>query len=97
MIRRQDPFFATWRIDMCGDISEPEQQFSGCSQMIFENILIAEYLMSQGYLVSELRELSPATTTRLILESKRYAAVQLAKIETRDKIQQKYRLSVCLN
>lgn len=82
---------------MCGDNSEPEQQFSGCTQILFENILIAEYLMSQGYLVSELRELSPAHTTRLILESNRYAAVQLAKIETSDKIKQKFRLSVCLN
>ena len=82
---------------MCRDISEPEHQFSGCTQIFFENILIAEYLMSQGYLVSELRKLSPAITTRLILESNRYAAVQLAKIETRDKIQQKFRLSVCLN
>ena len=82
---------------MCGDTSEPEQQFSGCTQILFENILIAEYLLSRGYLVTDLQELSPSTSASLIRDANRYAAAQLTKLDARDKIQQKFRLPVCLN
>lgn len=70
---------------------------TGGPQAILERTLIAEYLISKGYLISDLKDLPPQEAKRLMTEACRFAVLRLAEIEARDIFQQKIRLPISLN
>ena len=71
--------------------------FVGSPQTILERTLIAEYLLSRGYLMTELKELSAQAAERLLREACRFAALRLSEIEFRDPFQWMFRLPISLN
>ena len=76
---------------------DPDLFLAEGSQAILERTLIAEYLLSNGYLMSDLKELSPQLAKSLMREACQFAALRLAEIESRDKFQQKIRLPISWN
>ena len=73
------------------------QFVTGGPQAILERMLIAEYLLTKGYLISDLKDLPPQVAKSLMTEACRFAVLRLAEIEARDKFQQKIRLPISLN
>ena len=69
----------------------------GDSQAFLERTLIAEYLLSKGYLSSDLKDLPPQDAKSLMIEACRFAVLRLAEIGARDKLQPKIRLPISLN
>jgi hypothetical protein len=68
---------------------------AGISQSILERTLVAEYLLSKGYLTSDVEVLPPQVAKSLMGEAYRFAARRLAEFEFIDSFQ--FRLPVCLN
>ena len=84
-------------VNMSAVINDPNLFEMGGPQAILERTLIAEYLFSKGYLISDLKDLPPQEAKSLMTEACRFAVLRLAEIEARDKFQQKIRLPVSLN
>jgi len=59
--------------------------------------LIAEFLFSQGYLVSDLVELPPQAARKLMEDAGHFAELRMAEIEFKDIVQRKVRFRVSLN
>jgi pheromone shutdown protein TraB len=68
---------------------------AGGSQAILARTLIAEYLLGKGYLMSDIKELSPQVAKRLMGEANRFVAHRLAEFEFIDRFQ--FRLPFSLN
>jgi len=64
---------------------------------LLERALIAEYLLSQGYLTADLKKLPPLVAKGLMSEACRFAALRLAEIEAKVEFRQKIRLPISLN
>ena len=71
--------------------------FVGSPQTILERTLIAEYLLSRGYLLSDLKDLPVKGAKRLMKEARRFAALRLTEIEPRSPFQWIIRLPISLN
>ena len=82
---------------MSGEAFDPNQLYRGSPQMVLERTLIAEYLLSRGYLMTDLKELSAQAAERLLREACRFAALRLSEIEFRDPFQWMFRLPISLN
>jgi hypothetical protein len=76
---------------------DPDRFLGEGPQSTLERTLIAEYLLSQGYLTSELKELPPLVAKRLKGEACRFAALRLAEIEAKAELRQKLRPPISLN
>jgi len=66
-------------------------------QTILERTLIAEYLLSRGYLMSELDELNFKFAQKLVQEACRFVALRMTEIEHGDNFQWRFRLPISLN
>ena len=77
--------------------NESNWLFAEDSQSILERALTAEYLLGQGYLMSDLKDLPPQLAKSLMREARRFAALRLAEIESKAKFRQKIRLPISLN
>jgi hypothetical protein len=82
---------------MTGETIELNRLFVVGSHTVLERTLISEYLLCNGYQISDLRELSPEVAISLIREACQFAAIRLAEIEFGDKCLQKIRLPISLN
>ena len=82
---------------MSREITDPNQLWLGSPQSILERTLIAEFLFSQGYLVSDLVELPPQAAKKLMEEAGHFAELRMAEIEFKDIVQRKVRFRVSLN
>lgn len=76
---------------------DPDRLLAEGPQSLLERTLIAEYLLGKGYLLSELKGLSPAVAKSLMREACRFAALRLAEIEAKAEFRQKIRLPLSLN
>lgn len=76
---------------------DPDRLLAEGRQSLLERALIAEYLLSQGYLKSDLKELPPGVAKRLMVEASRFASLRLAVIEAKAKFRRKIRLPASLN
>lgn len=76
---------------------DPERLSAEGSKSLLERTLIAEYLLSKGYLMSDLRELPPQVAKSLMREACRFSALRLAEIEAKAEFRQKIRLPISLN
>jgi hypothetical protein len=76
---------------------DPDRLLAEGPQSLLERTLITDYLLSQGYLMSDLKELPRQVTKRLMSEACRFAALRLAEIEAKSKFLQKIRLPISLN
>jgi hypothetical protein len=82
---------------MTGETVHLDRLVAEGPQSILERTLIAEYLLSQGYLTSDLWELPPQAAKSLMSEACRFAALRLAEIEAKVEFRQKIRLPISLN
>jgi hypothetical protein len=82
---------------MTGETVHLDRLVAEGPQSILERTLIAEYLLSKGYLTSDLMELPPQAVKSLMSEACRFAAFRLAEIEAKDEFRQKIRLPISLN
>ena len=82
---------------MCAATTNPDRLLAESPQSLLERMLISEYLLSKGYLLSDIKELSPHESKSLMMEAFRFAALRLAEIESRSKFRQKIRLLISLN
>jgi hypothetical protein len=82
---------------MTAETIEPDRLMAEGAQSLLERTLIAEYLFSNGYLMSELKELPPQAAKDLMQKACQYAALRLAEIESRDKFLDKIKLPISLN
>jgi hypothetical protein len=65
---------------------------------LLERTMMAEYLFSKGYLMSEmLDELPLMAASRLMKEARRFASLRLVEIGSRTKFLQEIRLNISLN
>lgn len=69
--------------------------FAGDSHTLLERVICAEYLLTKGYLTSDLEVLPPQVAKSLMDEAYRFAARRLAEFEFIDSFQ--FRLPVSLN
>ncbi len=67
------------------------------SQTILERTLVAEYLLSQGYIVSELGRLAPQKARILAQDACQFAALRLAEIESGNNFPWEIRIHISLN
>jgi hypothetical protein len=65
------------------------QYLKECPESSLERKLIAEYLLSKGYKMSDVRNLPEPEMIRLMKEACRYAALRLAEIESKSKFRHK--------
>jgi hypothetical protein len=77
---------------MSGEIIQRDRISEESPQSLLERTLIAEYLLSNGYLMSDLKELPPEVVKILMQKACQYAALRLAEIESRDGFLEKIRL-----
>jgi hypothetical protein len=82
---------------MSGETTDLDRLLKESPQSLFERTMIAEYLFSRGYLMSELKELPPKEAKSLMKEARRFAALRLAGIEPWDTFRQKIKLNISLN
>lgn len=82
---------------MPGEAIDLNQPFAGSPQTVLERTLIAEYLLSRGYLMSDLKELPAKAAKRLVREARRFAALRLTEIESKAPFQWMVRLPISLN
>jgi hypothetical protein len=82
---------------MSGKAIDPNRLFAGNPQTLLEGTLVAEYLFSRGYLMSEIKELPPQVAKSLMWEACRFAALRLVEIEAKSVLYQKIRLPISLN
>ena len=68
-----------------------------CPQAVLERTLIAEHLLSKGYLMSDLSALPLSVVRSLMREACQFASLRLAEIECKDIFLQKIRLPISLN
>jgi hypothetical protein len=66
--------------------SELDRLLAEGPQSVLESSLIAQYLLSKGYLVSDLKDLPEQTAKSLMKKACLYAALKLAEIESRAKL-----------
>jgi len=64
---------------------------------ILERTLVAEYLLSKGYLISELDGLSPKVAQILLKEACQFTVLKLAEIEVRERFPWETRMRFSLN
>jgi hypothetical protein len=64
----------------------PNRPLVGGPQSGLERKLIAEYLLSEGYLMSDLRDLPEQKAQSLMKKACIYAALKLAEIESRARL-----------
>jgi hypothetical protein len=76
---------------------DPERFFTEGPRSVLERTLIAEYLLSKGYLQPDLKTLPLQVAKSLMTEACQFAALRLAEIEARDKFLWKIRLPISLN
>lgn len=76
---------------------DPDRLLAEGPQSLLEHTLIAEYLLGQGYLTSDLKDLPPQVAKRLMAEACRFAALKLAEIDAKVEFRQKIRLPISLN
>ncbi len=82
---------------MSGEAIDLNRLLAGSPQTVLERTLIAEYLFSKGYLMSDVKELPPQVVKSLMWEACRFAALRLAEIEAKAELCQKFRLPISLN
>jgi hypothetical protein len=66
---------------MPGETNDPDRFSPQRPQSLFERTLVAEYLLSQGYLMPDLQVLPLQEEERLMKEAIRFAGFRLAEIE----------------
>jgi hypothetical protein len=76
---------------------DPARFLTEGSRSILERTLIAEYLLSKGFLQSDLKTLPLQVAESLMKEACLFATLRLAEIEARDKFLWKIRLPISLN
>jgi hypothetical protein len=86
-----------WRNEMPLSTNILDRLLADDPQSLLERILIAEYLLSNGYLMSELQTLPVQIARNLKTEACWFAALRLSEIEYRDVFQRKIRLPISLN
>jgi hypothetical protein len=69
--------------------SELDRLLAEGPQSVLESSLIAQYLLSKGYLVSDLKDLPEQTAKSLMKKACLYAALKLAEIEARAKLRRR--------
>jgi hypothetical protein len=82
---------------MYGETIDPNYFTTKGPQSVLARTFLAEYLLSEGYLVSELDELPPKIARKLIRKAFRITALRLTEIESIDKFPWEIRLIVSLN
>jgi hypothetical protein len=82
---------------MFGETSDLDRLLAKGPQSVLERTLIAEYLLSKGYLTSDLEELPLQEAKSLMKEACRFTAFKLAEIEAKAELRQKIRLPISLN
>jgi hypothetical protein len=69
--------------------AKPTWHATNGPQSMLERILISDYLLAKGYLMSELDQLPEPEAKKLMNEACLYATLKMAEIEARAKFQQK--------
>jgi len=82
---------------MSGKAIDLNRLFAGSPQSVLERTLIAEYLFSRGYLISDLQNLPPQVAKSLMREACRFTALRLTEIESRANFQWIIKLPISLN
>lgn len=82
---------------MSGKAIDPNRLFAGDPQTLLERTLVAEYLFSKGYLMSDIKELPPQVAKSLMWEARRFADFRLIEIEFRSPFNWMVRLPFSLN
>ena len=82
---------------MSGETIDLNRLLADGPQSVLERTLIAEYLLSKGYLMSDLKELPPQVAKSLMREACRFAALRLGEIEARSKFCQKIKSPISLH
>jgi len=82
---------------MSGETIDPNRFLAGGPQSVLERTLVAEYLLSKGYLVSDLNKLPPQVVKSLMEEACQHATLRLAEIESGAKFHKIIRLPISLN
>ena len=82
---------------MYGEAIDLHRLFAKGPQTVLERTLIAEYLLSRGYLMSDLKELPAKAAKRLMREACRFTALRLTEIESRTPFPWMARLPISLN
>ena len=70
---------------MATDTNNQDRDVKRVSQSVLERKLIAKYLLTKGYRLSDLRNLPEEERKILMKEACSYAAVRLANIEAKSK------------
>jgi hypothetical protein len=86
-----------WRREMSGETIDLDRLSDENPLSLLERTLIAEYLFSRGYLMSDLKVLPPRVAKSLMEEACRFAALRLAGIGPWDIFRQKIGLNISLN
>ena len=66
-------------------------------QSLLERTLIGEYLLSQGYLMADVKKLPPLVAKRLMSNASRFASFRLAEIEAKVEFRHKIRPPISPN
>jgi len=82
---------------MSEEIIGPERFFVDGPRSVLERTFVAEYLISIGYLVSDLEELAPKAARSLMREACQFAALRLDEIGARDKFPWEIGMPISLN
>lgn len=82
---------------MFGKKSVPKLLISEYPQALLERTLTAEYLLSQGYLVSEIEILPNSLAESLMSNAATFVARRLTELNSGDILQQMFRLPMSLN
>lgn len=82
---------------MSARIADPDRLWTEDPHTTLERTLIAEYLLSKGYLMSELENLPLDVAKSLMNEACRFAALRLAEIEARGIFHQKIKSTISGN
>ena len=82
---------------MYGETIDPNYFATEGPKSVLVSTFLAEYLLSEGFLVSDLDELPPKVARKLIRKACRITALRLTEIESIDKFPWEIRLMVSLN
>jgi hypothetical protein len=66
---------------------DTELLFTGGSQALLERVICTEYLLTKGYLPSDLEELPPQMAKNLVAEAYRFATRRLSELGFIDRYQ----------
>jgi hypothetical protein len=79
LTRETDCWYA-WRREMSEESIDTDLLFAGGSHALLERIICTEYLLTKGYLPSDLEELPPQVVKNLVAEACRFATRRLSEL-----------------